>query len=471
MRAASPMAALAVLSLLAGACADESTSPSRPVEVAVEVAAAADAGGATTTFDDTTAAFARSAANLDADQRAAFAVGNAFFTDNWVGAPASAEARDGLGPIFNATSCSGCHLHDGRAQPPSLNAATASPGLVVKLSVPGSGAQGGPLPEPNYGSQFGDQAIPGVVAEGRVVIETRPIIVQYDDGTTVELAAPDYSLEPLRGPLADNVMISPRVAPAVFGAGLLEAIPEADLLAAADPNDSDGDGISGRANMVWDVESQTKRLGRFGWKAGQPSVRQQSAAAFVNDIGITSSVVPEEACAVAQADCLAAATGGSPELDDKKLDRVTFYVRTLGVPGRRDVDDEQVRRGADLFVVAQCAVCHTPVQRTLGSDLAVVADQQIQPFTDLLLHDMGPDLADGSPEFLADGTEWRTAPLWGIGLVAVVNGHTRFMHDGRARSIEEAILWHGGEAAAAQQSFRSFDLADRRALLAFLESL
>jgi CxxC motif-containing protein (DUF1111 family) len=266
-------------------------------------------------------------------------------------------------------------------------------------------------------------------------------------------------------------MVSPRIAPAVMGVGLLEAVPAGDITARADPDDSDGDGISGRPNQVWDPVAEAMALGRFGWKAGQPTVRAQAAAAFVGDLGITSTLHPDQPCTAVEADCAAAPDGGMPELDDNKLDRVTFYNRTLAVPARRDVTDVAVQAGAQNFAELGCSSCHTPTMSTGDDDIPALAQQEIHPYTDLLLHDMGSRLADDRPEFAASGTEWRTAPLWGIGLVERVNGHTRFLHDGRARSLEEAILWHGGEAAAAQQGFRDLSATERAELIAFLESL
>jgi CxxC motif-containing protein (DUF1111 family) len=266
-------------------------------------------------------------------------------------------------------------------------------------------------------------------------------------------------------------MMSPRIAPAVFGVGLLEAVPETEIVGHADPDDANGDGISGRPNRVRDVETDRLALGRFGWKANVPSVEQQNAGAFNADIGITSSVFPDTLCTEAQRACNAAPSGGEPEVDDHKLGRVTFYTRTLAVPARRDVDDDDVRKGEELFRAAACSACHLPTLHTGDSDIDALVDQTIHPFTDLLLHDMGPGLADRRPDGRASGTEWRTAPLWGLGLVEIVNRHTRLLHDGRARNLTEAILWHGGEAEAAKERFRRMSRDDRDALITYLESL
>jgi CxxC motif-containing protein (DUF1111 family) len=263
--------------------------------------------------------------------------------------------------------------------------------------------------------------------------------------------------------------LSPRVAPPVFGRGLLEAVPDDVLLALADPNDGDGDGISGKANLVWDAVRQAVAVGRFGLKAGNSTLLQQTAGAYVQDMGVTNSVFSEESSAgQPQADGL----DDEPELPDTQLDAATFYVQTLAVPARRDIDDPHVLRGKELFLEAGCASCHVPRLETRDhTGIAAVSHQVIWPYTDLLLHDMGEGLADGRREFEASGREWRTPPLWGIGLSTVVNGHSLLLHDGRARGFFEAILWHGGEAEAAREAVRAMDATDRAALVRFLESL
>lgn len=426
------------------------------------------AGGSATVFDTSTRAFAQFIPTLSREERRAFAVGNSFFNENWVTAPASTEGRDGLGPIFNAQSCSSCHLFDGRGSPP-LDDDDPTRGLLLRLSVPG--ADGVPQPVPIYGDQLQDRAVNGVAAEGTITIERRTITGTFADGTPYELEAPSYSITGLGyGPLPDGVLISPRVAPPVFGVGLLEAVPDDVVLAGADPDDADGDGISGRPNWVVTSAGDTA-LGRFGWKANVASVNDQNAAAFVGDLGITSPLHPNDPCDVAQTECVAAPDGGAPELDAAKLDRVTFYTRTLAVPARRDVGDATTDAGEATFAELGCSSCHSPILTTGASDVDALADQTIRPYTDLLLHDMGPELADQRPDFVASGSEWRTAPLWGIGLTETVNDHTRFLHDGRARNLNEAILWHGGEAAPARDRFLALPAERRDELLAFLESL
>lgn len=417
-------------------------------------------GGAGTVFDDGPDAFGDPVAVLAAEQRRAFMVGNALFRANWVAAPASAEGVDGLGPLFNARSCSSCHPKDGRGAPPSAGREFGA-GLLLKLT-----------PTAGYGSQLQDQATPGVAPEGRIVIEETPVRGAYDDGTPFELMAPRYSIAvPAYGPLAEGVALGPRIAPQIVGLGLLERVPEAMLLAREDPDDRDGDGISGRARFVGPPEA--RRLGRFGWKAAQPSVRDQVAAAFANDMGLTSSAVPSDDVTDLQRERMGALPdGGTPELTDHKLDRVAFYSAALAVPAQRGAGEPAVVRGGALFESIGCAACHLPQLETDdGGEIEGLRRQRIHPYTDLLLHDLGEGLADGLSDGDAGPSEWRTPPLWGIGLVPVVNGHERYLHDGRARGLEEAILWHGGEAARATASFRALPADARRDLLAFLRSL
>ena len=433
---------------------------------ALSAAERAQSGGEGTVDDATGFAFALALKTLPAKDRRTFAVGNSFFNRNWVRAPASTTGRDGLGPTFNAQSCSSCHLHDGRGRPPADDR-DPERGLLLRLSVGNP-----PRPVRFYGSQLQDRAIAGVPAEGRVRITTTPRPGRYGDGTPFELLAPRYTVaDGAFGPLPRDVQIGPRVAPGVFGVGLLEAVPEEAIVEKADPDDEDGDGISGRANRVADARRGGRALGRFGWKANEPTVEQQAAGAFNGDLGITSPIFKDENCPPGQRACARAKTGGRPEIDEHKLGRVTFYTSTLAVPARRDVGTKATDAGERHFERLGCDSCHLPELRTGDSDIAANSHQLIRPYTDLLVHDMGPELADGRPDGLASGSEWRTAPLWGIGLVSVVNRHTRFLHDGRARNLAEAILWHGGEAHPAREAFRTLPARERRELLAFLESL
>jgi len=432
----------------------------------------ARSGGATTVFVTNQHAFGKSAANLPIEDLRDFAFGNRLFNTNWVTAPASVESFDGLGPLFNRVSCSGCHVRDGRGRPPdSPDAPWTS--MLVRLSVPGEAPDGGPRPHPVYGGQLQDRAIRGIDPEGRPSVSYETFVRELPDGTRVELRRPVYAFADLRdGPLGDDVLFSPRVAPAIHGLGLLEAVAAADLLARADPEDADGDGISGRPNRVIDVAAGERVLGRFGWKANQPSLRQQAAGAFNGDVGITTTLFAADHVTEAQRERVNAPSGGDPELPDADLDRLVFYLQALAVPARRGVDDPAVRRGERLFAEVGCASCHTPTLETRAdASPPHLAGQTIHPYTDLLLHDMGEGLADGRPDFEATGREWRTPPLWGLGLQEVVNGHTMLLHDGRARSALEAILWHDGEAAGSRERFEVLSAEERAALLAFLDSL
>ena len=469
---------LALAVALFGACAmpaptlePTNTLSPPPTSTPIPLGLVAESGGDTTAFTVTRNAFGLSARNLTNLERRTFAVGNSFFRQNWVTAPASTEARDGLGPTFNALSCSSCHLLDGRGKPPD-GPDDGERGLLLRLSIPGTDAHGGPLAEPVYGGQLQDRAIVNVPIEGQFVILYQEVAGAFADGETYSLRRPVYQFRGLNfGPMHPETMVSPRVAPAIVGMGLLEAIPEEEITMAADPDDADRDGISGRVNMVWDERKGAIALGRFGWKANVPTVEQQTAGAFLGDLGVTSELFPAENCTASQPECEAARNGGSPEIGAERLADVVFYTQTLAVPAMRDIDDPQVQEGAKLFAQAGCDVCHTPQYRTGWHEIEALSDQTIFPYTDLLLHDMGPELADGRPDFQADGQEWRTPPLWGIGLVETVNGHTMFLHDGRARNLTEAILWHGGEGAASRDAFIGLTKEEREALIRFLNSL
>jgi len=429
-------------------------------------------GGQGTVDDVTENAFSRALPGLDRYEERLFFVGNSFFNQNWVMAPSSTRARDGLGPLFNSRSCSGCHFKDGRGRPPKVGEEGPT-GFLLRLSVPGRDLRGMHQPEPTYGGQFQNMAIQRVAAEGVLSITYTEISGQYADGTPYTLRQPTYAiLNPAYGPFHPEMMLSPRIANQMIGLGLLEAVPEAAIFALADPADVNGDGISGRPNWVWDALNNRLTLGRFGWKAGQPSLLQQTAAAFNGDMGITTSLFLAQNCTAAQADCMAALNGGEPEISDDDLLKVVLYASTLAVPKQRDHEDPTVRQGWALFQQIGCAECHTPTLQTgIHPTIPALSNQTIHPFTDLLLHDMGEGLADHRPEWAATGREWRTPPLWGIGLFETVNGHTNYLHDGRARSLEEAILWHGGEAEAAQKAFIGLSKAEREALIRFLKSL
>ena len=426
-------------------------------------------GGDATVYSTGSNAFSLPSANMPLMEKLDFSVGNSFFRNPWVIAPASTDARDGLGPLMNTNGCQNCHIKDGRGHAPA-NLEDNAVSLLVRLSIP---SDKGPIPEPNYGRQLQDFAIPGVEPEGRIQIEYIDKHVTFADGEKITLRQPILSIVDLAyGDFHPQTQFSARIAPPMIGLGLLEAIPADDLLEKADPDDSNRDGISGKANIVWDIAENTTTLGRFGWKAGQPTVRQQNAGAFNGDLGITSALFPKDHCTPRQSNCLSAPSGGSPELSEHILDLVTFYARNLAVPARRNINDQQVLKGEKLFSKIGCADCHIPSWTTAANyELPWLANQTIYPYTDLLLHDMGEELADNRPEVKANGREWRTPALWGIGLTNDVSVETHFLHDGRARNMTEAILWHGGEAKKSQQAFIQLEKNKRAALISFLDSL
>jgi len=431
--------------------------------------------------------FSQSSANITFEEEATFKLGNAIFRKNWVSSPSSTQASDGLGPLFNARACQSCHLKDGRGHPPEGGADATS--MFLRLAREAATEEERAMraerkalnfPDPVYGTQLQDLAVPGLASEGRMKITYEEKPVTLGDGSVVSLRKPAYSIEDLAyGPLDPATTLSPRIANPMIGLGLVEQIHPADILAHSDPDDKDGDGISGRPNIVRDPETGQLTLGRFGWKAQQPSIRQQSADALARDIGISSPEAPRSwgDCTQAQAPCLAMPTGVQERLGDTEapppvMDLVTFYSQNLAVPARRGADRPDVLAGKKVFYDLGCISCHTPkfVTRRDAPNKAQ-SFQLIWPYSDFLLHDMGEGLADGQAVGDATGSEWRTPPLWGIGLTRRVNGHTFFLHDGRARSLAEAILWHGGEAQAARDRFAAADAADRAALVKFLESL
>jgi CxxC motif-containing protein (DUF1111 family) len=458
-------------------------------------------GGATTVYATGKNAFSFPLANLDDPGRTRFVIGNSFFKRNWVEAPASTTARDGLGPHFIARSCAGCHVLDGRGAPPEWkNTLGAEPegtvALLMRLSVAGTpDPKAGVRPDPVYGDQFNNAAIQGVKPEGRVEMRQQPLRGRFADGTRYVLQKPVYKLTDLAyGPFAPGLMVSPRIAPQIAGIGLLEAIPEDEILRNARDQSTAPGPIKGQPNRVWDVFAKEVRIGRFGWKANVATIAHQTAGAFHGDIGITSTVSPQETCTPTQKDCLAAPHGAgkasgrdgivpasmagssAPEIDDETLGHVIFYQATLAPAARRQVKDAQVLRGQSLFSQAQCATCHRPSYVTAEGPFPhltspALKGERIWPYTDLLLHDMGPDLADGRPDFQATGSQWKTPPLWGIGLIRDVNGHQRLLHDGRANGVLEAILWHGGEAQASKEQVLKMKPAERQALVKFVESL
>ncbi|MEF1309292.1 di-heme oxidoredictase family protein [Vibrio mytili] len=436
-------------------------------------------GGKTSVKKEGANAYSLPAANLPMSKRLDFSVGNSFFRNPWVQAPASTDARDGLGPLFNTNGCQNCHIKDGRGHPPEAGDIHAV-SMLVRLSIPAVTPEqkkayilNGGIPEPTYGGQLQDFALQDQTPEGKISISYTPVPVQFHDGTEVVLRKPTLKIIDLGyGDMHPDTEMSARVAPPMIGLGLLESIPEDTLLSWADEDDLDKDGISGKVNKVWNIEKGDFSIGRFGWKAGQPTLMQQNAAAFNGDVGLTSHLFPSENCTSKQPLCNALPNGGQHEVSQNILDFVEFYSQHLAVPIRRNMDDPQVQLGQKIFAESGCESCHkTNVKTAKRSGLPALSEQDIHPYTDLLLHDMGDGLADNRPEYRASGREWRTPPLWGIGYTEEVNGHTFYLHDGRARNVLEAVLWHGGEAEAAKQKVLALSKNEREALVAFLNSL
>ncbi|AKQ67488.1 putative thiol oxidoreductase [Myxococcus hansupus] len=415
------------------------------------------AGGDTTIDNRTSLAFAQPAPNLSAEHDALHRAGDAAFAAVFV--PAPSRVNPGLGPVFNNTSCNGCHLRNGRGMP-VMGPGPQRTQLLVRVSLP-QGVPEHPLgavPVPGLGLQVQDQSNYGVLPEASVTLEWVESPGRYVDGTAYSLRSPRVHIHPSDGSTPPpDMLVSLRLPPPVFGLGLLEAVPLSTLQALADPDDRDGDGISGRMNDVWDVALRAPAPGRFGWKANSPDLFQQSAEAYVNDMGITNPLFLEP--------------DGTHELSRELLDAAVFYSQSLGVPARASLEDAEVLRGEARFRSLGCGQCHRETLETGAHPVAEVSHQRIHPYSDLLLHDMGEGLADGRPDGAATGTEWRTPPLWGLGLTQTVLPYASYLHDGRARTLEEAILWHGGEAELAREGFRGLGASERAELVKFLGSL
>jgi len=423
------------------------------------------AGGQTTVFLTSSNSFSTPAPNINGSDLADHLDGDVDFESVFVTAPAS--INQGLGTIFNNSSCVSCHPRDGRPSfPANINARS---GFFLRVSLPGQLENGAPIPVPGFGTQIQNQAIFGYQPEGKFQVTYTDIVEILSDGTQITLKKPTYSLIDTYIPFPGNALLSPRIGSPVFGLGLLEVITENDILQNQDINDTDGDGISGKANYVFDAVTGTTKIGRFGWKANTATILEQCAGAYNGDMGITSYLKPIET-GFGQSNG-EDGFGDDPELADHILQRVALYCKTLAVPAPRNITFSNVRRGAKIFEQLECAKCHIPKMQTGPSAIAALANQTIFPYSDLLLHDMGDGLADNRSDFLANGNEWKTRPLWGIGLTNVVNNHTDFLHDGRAKNITEAILWHGGEALNSKNKFKQLSAKDRNDLLNFINSL
>jgi CxxC motif-containing protein (DUF1111 family) len=427
------------------------------------------AGGGINTTDTSYNAFSHPLKKISKSHLDDFYVGQSFFKRPWVSAPASTKARDGLGPIFNANSCHSCHVRNGRGRLPEGKEKIRS--ALIRLSTQDKKSQA-TIPNPIYGDQIQPYSADNKIGEATPQFTYSEITGEFDDGESYTLIKPTVFFTDWQyGLPEDTLLTSIRVAPVLIGMGLLDAIPEAEILSYSDPEDLNKDGISGRANEVLDIQNQHSSLGRFGWKASQPSLLQQVASAFRNDMGITSELFSDQPCLSLQFDCLSYPHGGTPEIVTDIFRKVVIYTALLAVPKQRKPHDSFVRQGKILFDRLKCSACHRPAFKTGSHNLAELANQNIFPYTDLLLHDMGEGLADHRPDFVANGREWRTPPLWGIGLVKKVNGHQRFLHDGRARGLMEAILWHGGEAEYSRQQVLKLTKSQRQVLLTFLQSL
>ncbi|WLP94094.1 di-heme oxidoredictase family protein [Psychrobacter sp. M13] len=462
-------------------------------------------GGDTGVTITSAESYSKPSSNLTALRKGDFFVGNAFFKQPWVIAPASTDSRDGLGALFNVAACQSCHIKDGRGHAPMTSSDDAD-SLLIRLAMPASTDEERKqlaqsmiekVVHPMYGGQLQDRGIQGVPAEARISVQWTDKPVTFADGHIETLRAPTFTLtDPGYGAFDDELMVSPRIALPMIGLGLLDQIPDADIKKQAVSVDNsaskDTTAISGKFNWVLDPQTGKTSLGRFGWKAGQTKLVTQNQSAFNEDMGLTSNIRPIESCTPLQTACLNATTGadeqgnGKPpvEVSDEVVKFVEFYTRNLAVPNRRDADSEQVLAGKKHFYDMGCQSCHTPRYQLPKTDDDHLEQhgQVIYPYTDLLLHDMGDDLADrtiagklpskdAQVEFLANSYEWRTPALWGIGLAQTVDSQATFLHDGRARTLIEAVLWHGGEAKAQQQKVLQLDEQGRAELNAFLQSL
>ncbi|HCT74362.1 di-heme oxidoreductase family protein [Psychrobacter aquimaris] len=459
-------------------------------------------GGDTGISISSAESYSKPSSNLTASRKGHFFIGNAFFRQPWVIAPASTDSRDGLGALFNVAACQSCHVKDGRGHAPMTRDDDAD-SLLIRLAMPATTDEQRQqlqnsliekVVHPMYGGQLQDRGIQGVPAEARIAVQWTDKPVTFEDGHIETLRTPTFNLtKPGYGAFDDDLMVSPRVALPMIGLGLLEQIPdEAIKKQAVDNKNSTNGDISGKFNWVMDPQTGKHALGRFGWKAGQTKLITQNQSAFNEDMGLTSNIRPHESCMPTQTACMNATTGadeqgnGKPpvEVNDEVAKFVEFYTRNLAVPHRRDADTKLVLAGKKRFYEMGCQSCHTPRYQLPKTDDDHLEQhgQVIYPYTDLLLHDMGDDLADRTiagklpakdiqVEFLANSYEWRTPALWGIGLAQTVDPQATFLHDGRARTLMEAVLWHGGEAQKQQQKVLKLDKQGRTELNAFLQSL
>jgi CxxC motif-containing protein (DUF1111 family) len=421
-------------------------------------------GGATTYKSIFSGSFEQPASNLNSAEFLQHSVGDATFSAKFVTSPAL--VNQGLGPIFNQVSCVSCHPKNGKSSQP-LSGLDLK-GLLFRVSIPRADESLGPLPLSGFGGQLQTKASVGKQAEGQVQISFEENTFTFSDGTPYSLRKPIYTITSANTSIPFNMMVSPRIAQQVIGLGLIEAISDANILLKADENDANSDGISGKANRVWNPVSNAFELGRFGWKANNATLLAQSATALHEDMGITSYVFRAETTVGQIQDNGPSLT---TDVDSQLVIDLAFYTQSLAVPKRRDFNDASVNNGKLIFFKIGCDKCHTQKYVTGTNAISFLSNQTIYPYTDLLLHDMGSDLADGRPDFLATGNEWRTPPLWGIGLSELTNGHTDLLHDGRARNTLEAIMWHGGEAENQKVQVKKLSKKEREDLVKFVNSL
>lgn len=407
-----------------------------------------NAGNATAEFDPDFP-FLQFIPGLDLSDLSNASKGRELFTAKWTPAPGSRPLLDGLGPLTITSACSNCHFVSGRT--PSLEAnGDVGLGLLFRLGDSLGNH------DPYYGGQLQTAATIGS-SEGHVSWK-------FDANKKPIFTLTTYQME-----LTEGIHLGPRLSPQLVGIGLLDLVSEQDILSREDEFDSNNDGISGRAH--WRTVNGKKVLGRFGWKAMQPSLEHQSAGAFQQDMGLTTSINPSEPCTPLQTNCADQPNGGEPEVSDSSLFAINDFLTLLSVPARRIDNQETFDQGANIFADIGCAQCHQPTLTTAdSSQYPLLANQLIYPYTDLLLHDMGEELSDYVKEGDANPREWRTPPLWSLGLIEKVEG-SRFLHDGRAATLEEAIIWHGGEAMNAKDNFNSLSINDKKILLNFLRAI
>ncbi len=413
--------------------------------------------------------FTQAKSGLSNDEMDEFILGKSFFRIPWVQAPSATTARDGLGPLFSANTCVNCHTKNGRGKVfKAKNIVDRS--HVIRLSVPSNGtdehqrmiAKIGFIPEPNYGAQISINGVLGVPFEAKPSVYYSTKDVHYPDGFIVTLQQPIIKLKNLGyGDLYPNTIVSARIAPALVGLGLLEQITDAQILANEDINDINHDGISGKANRVWSNQTKQMEVGRYTWKASTPTVKHQSANAAINDIGLTNPIHEHQSCTPIQVECINVSEGfDKHELTAQRLNAMNYYLTHLKLP-KSIITEHQGKR---LFSEIGCSQCHVPSYSLPGTT--------IYPYSDFLLHDMGGDLADGRSEFDALGNEWRTPPLWRLGRAALIlKDNKNFLHDGRARNLEQAILWHGGEADKSKTLFMNLPISSRGKILQFLNEI